>query len=105
MSSSVMYMSIMYEISIRCILGDKTQRTDIIDLYFTKSPTMEQIMEATRHYLTDMNVHRHIGLDIMGKLKSIKGTAPQPEDCIDGDNITIYNSKVYLFRQEEEDGD
>lgn len=67
----------------------------VIDLYFTKQPTKEELIEATRHFLTDQNYSKGVGIPYMEMVQNCE--VPNKDDMTENDHGVIFNSTTLIF--------
>lgn len=66
-----------------------------IDLFFTETPTKEQLVEATRHFLTDQEYTSVIALNFMKMVK--EGKVPLRNDYTENNLGIIFNTPTLMF--------
>lgn len=103
-NNKLMYMSVLYEICIDyTYLNSKMRLTNTrISLYFTKPPSKEQVVEATRHYLMDTDASNETALAVMGEMSKLNKNIPV-NDMFSTNRMSIYHSTTYLFEETNDD--
>ncbi len=87
-----MLMKPIIEITLRL---DTVVKFGVITLLFNRQPTKEQIVEATRHYLSDQGYAIKIGIEFMNMVKN--SSAPKENDVEENDYGVIFNNTTLFF--------